>query len=106
MTRCAVLYTFTSSLLKIPFIRASIRRRDRRQNVSARSVAVSALARSSGDLLVFIAWACEHVALIANSSAPISTIRARTAWRFSSLGPNRTMEWNSFRASRRDARLT
>jgi hypothetical protein len=38
---------------------------------------------------------------MASSSAPISTSRPSTACRFSSLGPNRTMQWNSVRASRR-----
>ena len=47
-----------------------------------------------------------HAAVIASSSAPISTSRPSTACRFSSFGPNRTMQWNSVRASFRLARST
>ena len=53
-----------------------------------------------------MAWARAHAAVIASSSAPISTSRPSTACRFSSLGPNRTMQWKSVRASRRLARST
>ena len=48
----------------------------------------------------------EQAAVIASSSAPISTSRPSTACRFSSFGPNRIMQWKSVRASRRQARST
>jgi len=53
-----------------------------------------------------IRWARAQVAAIANSSAPTSTSRNSTDWRCSSLGPKRTIEWKTPRASRRALRST
>jgi hypothetical protein len=88
-------------LSKIAAKRSSMRRREFRAKRSASSTGV----RSAG-FRVTIRWALDAVAEIANSSAPISTRRPRTACRFSSLGPNRIMAWNSARASFLERRST
>ena len=87
---------------QIPRKSSAMRRSEPRQKMSASSAACGA--SSARDRR---SWSArESAALMAKSSAPISTARNSRACRFSSLGPCSSIRWKMVRASRRVVRST
>src|SRR5213079_455749 len=99
---CATWYAWVSALWRssrnLTCTRASAWRQKRSASSTARRPAAGSCRKSH--------CARAHAAAMANSSAPTSTNRNSTAWRYSSLGPKRTMAWNTPRARRRAPRST